>query len=139
MTLGDGSLSKDKRTPNSNAYLQIEQSFVLHIWNLFDSIGIVGATPKPRHRTDTKRGFSWTTDSFATFTHPFFTDLHLKWYVKEEGKNVQPSGAGPDKGTARQPAVVQPVGSDRSNIADLLTPIALNGSQGPLLTIKLKV
>ncbi|CAJ0827275.1 6357_t:CDS:10 [Entrophospora sp. SA101] len=107
MTLGDGSLSKDKRTPNSNAYFQIEQSFVLHIWNLFYSIGIVGATPKPRHRTDTKRGFSWTTDSFATFTHPFFTDLHLKWYVKEEGKNVQPSpAAGP-------------------NIADLLTPIAL--------------
>ncbi|CAJ0755110.1 3628_t:CDS:10 [Entrophospora sp. SA101] len=68
---------------------------------------LIGATPKPRHRTDTKRGFSWTTDSFATFTHPFFTDLHLKWYVKEEGKNVQPSpAAGP-------------------NIADLLTPIAL--------------
>ncbi|CAJ0848773.1 13235_t:CDS:10, partial [Entrophospora sp. SA101] len=121
MTLGDGSLSKDKRTPNSNAYFQIEQSFVLHIWNLFYSIGIVGATPKPRHRTDTKRGFSWTTDSFATFTHPFFTDLHLKWYVKEEGKNVQPSpAAGPPQGSSNPI-----VGSDRSNIADLLTPIAL--------------
>jgi len=47
--LSDGSLKNDKRCVNSNASLQIEQKdrdFVELLWDLFNSIGIVGAKPR---------------------------------------------------------------------------------------------
>jgi hypothetical protein len=49
MMLSYGFLYKDKRNPNSEACLQIcQKDFVQQLWDLFDSIGIVGQNPKSK-------------------------------------------------------------------------------------------
>jgi|SwirhirootsSR2_FD_contig_71_2101695_length_879_multi_2_in_0_out_0_2 hypothetical protein len=78
MMLSDGSLKKDKRCVNSNASLQIEQKdrdFVELLWDLFNSIGIVGAKP----RLVTRKG-GFYSYAFKTFALPFFTELFTQWY-----------------------------------------------------------
>jgi hypothetical protein len=78
MMLSDGSLKKDKRCVNSNASLQIEQKdrdFVELLWDLFNSIGIVGAKP----RLVTRKG-GFYSYAFKTFALPFFTELFNQWY-----------------------------------------------------------
>jgi hypothetical protein len=105
MILSDASIALPPGCHNARVHIeQQDESFVCILWNLFDSIGLVGAPPKLRNRTDKKRGLSWTAFSFATFTHPFFTELHKIWYKNVEGKAVK----------------VLP-----SNIAELLTPVAI--------------
>jgi hypothetical protein len=78
--------------PGCDACMRIEQKdapFVQWLWDLFDSIRIVGVPPKARDRTDHKRNFSWTTTYFATFSLPFFTVLFYQWYRQVDGKNVK--------------------------------------------------
>ena len=72
--------------------------------NLFDAIGLVGAPPIELSRFDQRTGKTYIINTFQTFTLPFFTDLHQKWYRQVDGKNVK----------------VLP-----GNIADLLTSVAL--------------
>jgi hypothetical protein len=80
MLLGDACLRKP--LPSSDARLQIEQKdagFVQWLWNLFASIGVVGAAPQTRTRSDKRTGNSSTSTQFATFTLPFLTWLFNLW------------------------------------------------------------
>jgi len=100
MLLGDGCIFR--RQEKHNAWVSIEQKdkeFVLNIWELFNSIGIVGAAPRLNSRTGGRHSYA-----FATFSLPLFTELHKDWYKNVDGKNIK----------------VIP-----SNIAELLTPRAL--------------
>jgi hypothetical protein len=103
MMIGDSCLQKRGQSTSLHVE-QKDESFVIHIWNLFDSIGIVGAKPSTRSRLNKRTGKTYTSTQFATFSLPFFTSLHTLWYKQENGKNVK----------------VLP-----SNIDVLLTPIAL--------------
>lgn len=49
MILSDAHLYQDKRAPNGNARLKIQQKdkeFVRHLWDQFYSLGFLGALPK---------------------------------------------------------------------------------------------
>jgi hypothetical protein len=73
MVIGDG-LPLRGRKGCHDAHLHVEQKdaeFVQLLWNLFNSIGIVGAAPSTRSRTDKRTNNTYTTTQFATFTHPF--------------------------------------------------------------------
>jgi hypothetical protein len=103
MMIGDSCLQKRGQSTSLHVE-QKDESFVIHIWNLFDSIGIVGAKASTRSRLNKRTGKTYSAYQFATFTLPFFTTLFNHWYHNVEGKNVK----------------VLP-----SNIAELLTPVAL--------------
>lgn len=50
-----------------DAALHIEQKdleFVLHLYTLFDSVGIVGAAPKTRSRTDKRTEQTYTSTRY---------------------------------------------------------------------------
>jgi hypothetical protein len=118
MQLGDSCIHKDKSRPNTDARLHIslkDKSFTLELWQYFDSLGIVGATPRECScfLKETCRAVPLSgpapgqTDSsyqFASFTLPFFSELRQKWYKEEDGKKREGSPF---------------------NIAELLTPRAL--------------
>lgn len=107
MLLGDSCLHKNKKWPNTNASLHVEQKdegFVQLLWEKMNSIGIVRANPKTRNRLDKRTGNTYTSTVFATISLPFFTCLFNQWYKAINGKNIK----------------VLP-----NNIADLLTPITL--------------
>jgi hypothetical protein len=96
-----------KTSARHDAYLYVEQKdavFVQLLWNLLNSIGIVGAAPHTRRRTDKRTKNTSTSTLFATFTHPFFTDLFRLWYHNVDGKNIKVIPA---------------------NLANLLTPVSL--------------
>jgi hypothetical protein len=92
---------------NFKARMQVHlgnNSFANHLRNLFDSHGIVGATPRENSTFLEKNGKTYLSYSISTFTLPFFSWLHNLWYIKVEGRNIK----------------VLP-----SNLAELLTPVAL--------------
>lgn len=65
---------------------------------------VPGGPPKECQNLIELTGNTVVSYVFATFTLPYFTDLHMLWYRNVDGKNVK----------------VLP-----ANIADLLTPIAI--------------
>jgi hypothetical protein len=90
MMLGDGYI----RMHGSDAHLQIHQKdkeFVELLWNIFNSIGIVGAAPKLNTHLNKRNGNTTNTISykFYTFTLPYFTTLFNQWYKVINGKNVK--------------------------------------------------
>jgi hypothetical protein len=106
MILGDSCIAF--ANPNSKiARFQVDQQdreFVQHLWDIFDSIGLVGAAPRESSHFDKRTGGNTVSYAFATFTFPYFTELHTQCYHQVDRKNVK----------------VLP-----SNIGDLLTPVAL--------------
>ena len=73
-----------------DAYLYVEQKdaeFVQLLWNYFNTIGIVGAEPHTRCRTDKRPNNTYTSTLFATFTHPFFTEMFQLWYHSVDEKD----------------------------------------------------
>ena len=86
--LGDGYI----RMVGTEARLEVQQKdkeFVLLLWEVFDSIGLVGAKPKELSSFLKETGKTYYASKFVTFTHPYFTDLYNNWYTKVEGKNVK--------------------------------------------------
>jgi len=68
---------------------QKDTDFVYHLYDLFDTLEIVGATPKECKSVIKPSGNTRVSYVFATFTLPFFTELHKRWYKKIDGKNRQ--------------------------------------------------
>jgi len=63
----------------------------LNIWELFNSIGIVGAAPR---LNSLQVGAILMLSlcfryAFATFSLPVFTELHKDWYQNVDGKNIK--------------------------------------------------
>jgi len=77
---------------------------IVFLWNLFNTIGIVGALPCTVEQYDKRTGKTYTAYAFVTFTLPFLVTLWKLWYVVKDGKTVKVL-----------PAI----------IADLLTPVAI--------------
>ncbi|CAI2183964.1 9738_t:CDS:2 [Funneliformis geosporum] len=61
-----------------------DKEFASLIWELFNAIGIVGAQPYLNSWADGRQTYA-----FATFTHPYFTDLQSQWYTIVDGKPVK--------------------------------------------------
>jgi hypothetical protein len=47
------------------------------------------SSPREYSNFDKRTGKTDIHYQFATFTHPYFSELHLEWYSKVEGKNVK--------------------------------------------------
>jgi hypothetical protein len=106
MLLGDAYLHK-KHWPNSNAYLLVEQKdaeFLQYIWDQFNTLKIVGASPRTRTRLEKRTGNTFSATYFVTLTLPLLTEFRKLWYLNIGGKNLK----------------VLP-----KDMTDLLTPIAL--------------
>jgi hypothetical protein len=74
MILSDASICFSNNS--KDARLQIEQkdrSFVDHLWDLLNSVGLVGARPKERITIIKPSGNTRFSYCFKTFTLPFFT------------------------------------------------------------------
>jgi len=106
MLLGDGWIGRPwKKT--GNAVLGVKQkdkAFVELLWNLFNSIGIVGCLPHLKTTVLKATGKVYTAFGFNTFKLPVFGVLFYQWYNIIDGKSIK-----------KLP----------SNIADLLTPVAI--------------
>jgi hypothetical protein len=88
MLLSDWNLEKN----GNDARLRMNQkdkAFVLLLWNLFNSLGIVAAAPRECSSILKETGKTYSAYQFATFTLPFFTTLFNHWYHNVEGKNVK--------------------------------------------------
>jgi hypothetical protein len=107
MLLSDACIAFPKGSGKGNASLLIKQKdheLVIQLWDLFSSLGIVGASPRKSSYYDKRYGKRSVSYGFETFTLPIFTDLHRVCYRQDNGKNVK----------------VLPL-----NIAELLTPVAI--------------
>jgi hypothetical protein len=69
--------------------MQKDQPFVQHIYDILKQIGIVGAPPNAYCHKDKRTGNYCEFYYFATFTLPYFTELHAQWYVKVDNKHVK--------------------------------------------------
>ena len=105
MLLGDSCLSKPTSTEKSQLMVEQENlSFVKYIWDIFNSVNIVGALPSTRSRYDKRTGNTYTSSRFNTFTLPLLAALFYEWYTIIDGHSIKHL----------------PV-----NIFDLLTPVSI--------------
>lgn len=103
LILGDSNL----RMNGYQAHLQTSSNnyfLMLHLYELFNPLGIVGVKPKEYSYLDKRTDKIYTSYYLATYTLEFFTNLFNKWYIKKDGKNIK---------------ILIP------NLDELLTPIAL--------------
>ncbi|CAJ0755113.1 3631_t:CDS:2 [Entrophospora sp. SA101] len=103
MILGDGHLQLRGSLARFTIGLK-DKEFAYHLWDLFNSIGIVGAEPYCSTSVIKPSGNLSVTYHFVTFTLPYFTHLYHNWYRLDNGKKVK---------------------ALPSNIDELLTPVAL--------------
>jgi len=72
MLLGDGCISKISLTGLARLMVQQKnQEFILFLWNLFKSIGCVGAVPYLRSQLDKRTGNTYVSYAFSTFSLAF--------------------------------------------------------------------
>jgi hypothetical protein len=86
--LGDGHLrmiGQYGRGYNLNRRIKI--CFLL--WNLFNTIGIVGALPCTIEQYDKRTGKTYIAYFFGSLTLPFLATLHKVWYVVKDGKYIK--------------------------------------------------
>jgi len=90
MLLGDGHLELPKACKNARLHIGLkDKEFTYHLWDLFNSIGIVGSTPKEKRTIIKPSGNLRVSYKFATFTLPYLTHLHSQWYKLVDGKTVK--------------------------------------------------
>lgn len=92
MLLSDASLQKRKGSGNHNSWLifqQKDKEFVYHLWELFNTVGIVGALPALVKSTLSATGKTDYSYQFNTFALPFFTALRSQWFQSVDGKNIK--------------------------------------------------
>lgn len=64
-----------------------DRSFLDHLYEQFEPLGIVGTPPKELKSIIQPSGNTRVSYYFATLVVPYFTDLHKQWYRNVDGKN----------------------------------------------------
>src|SRR5690606_14870911 len=86
MQLGDSHISLSSNSKNARIHiLQKDKEFVEHIWNNFNSLGLVNISPLKNEIYDNRTNKTYTRYLFASIALPYFTELYKEWY-KEESK-----------------------------------------------------
>jgi len=90
LILSDGHIELMGNNARFKLHLK-DRDFTYHVWNLFNDFDIVGAEPRTVNHSFKQTGKSSTSYYFCTFSLPYFSEQHDKWYTfnKSTGRYVK--------------------------------------------------